>query len=44
MDDLTSSQDSELERNRELMKEEYTKYLNDAHDTNTNSVVLSKSF
>lgn len=40
--DLTSV-DSELDRNNELLKEEYQKYLKDQNDTKTNAI-LSKSF
>uniref|UniRef100_A0A7M5V6U5 Uncharacterized protein n=1 Tax=Clytia hemisphaerica TaxID=252671 RepID=A0A7M5V6U5_9CNID len=44
LDDLASSHDSELERNKELMKEEYKRYLEDPNSTEISNAVLSKSF
>lgn len=41
--DVTSA-DSELERNHELMKKEYRKYLQDPKDVRTTNAILSNSF
>ena len=38
------SQDSDLERNKLLMKEEYQKYLNEPLNMKTGNSILSKSF